>query len=200
MTFLPVPGTNVLFCRHETRVRDYAAFVRATRRAWQRPNFWQTGLHPAVNVSWHDAKAFCVWLSAREKKRYRLPTEQEWKIACGDAPSPTSEGAGNFCDESFGRKFGGGYDALWLHGYDDGHAATAEVGFYPANDHGLHDMRGNVWEWCEDWHDLRTRRYKVLLGASWRTGDAKRLDPAFRGPDPPSVRIDSVGFRVVMER
>jgi formylglycine-generating enzyme required for sulfatase activity len=200
MTFLPVAGTDVLFSRHETRVADYAAFARATGREWSRPSFRQTNRHPAVNVSWHDAKAFCNWLSKREGRRYRLPTEREWRLACEDEPEKIIPGAGNFCDESFGRRFGSGYDAAWLRGYDDGHAVTAPAGSYSPSRDGLHDLRGNVWEWCEDWIHPAEQRYKVLLGASWRTGDAKRLRHAFRGPDPPSVRIDSVGFRVVMER
>ena len=83
MRFVPVPGTNVLFSVWETRVKDYQAFCDATGRSWEKPRFQQTADHPAVNVSWEDAKAFCKWLSEKEGKRYRLPTDHEWSCAVG---------------------------------------------------------------------------------------------------------------------
>ena len=83
MRFVPVPGTNVLFSVWETRVKDYQAFCDATERSWDKPAFTQTGDHPAVNVSWQDARAFCEWLSEKEGKRYRLPTDHEWSCAVG---------------------------------------------------------------------------------------------------------------------
>ena len=82
MKFVPVPGTNVLFSVWETRVKDYQAFCDATGRSLKKPTFQQTA-HPAVNVSWEDAKAFCEWLSGKEGKRYRLPTDHEWSCAVG---------------------------------------------------------------------------------------------------------------------
>jgi len=83
MRFVPVPGTNVLFSVWETRVKDYQGFCDATGRSWEKPRFQQTADHPAVNVSSEDAKAFCKWLSEKEGKRYRLPTDHEWSCAVG---------------------------------------------------------------------------------------------------------------------
>ena len=83
MRFVPVPETNVLFSVWETRVKDYQAFCDATGRSWEKPKFQQTADHPAANVSWEDAKAFCEWLSEKEGKRYRLPTDHEWSCAVG---------------------------------------------------------------------------------------------------------------------
>ena len=83
MKFVPVPGTNVLFSVWETRVKDYQAFCDATGRSSWEPRFRQTADHPAVNVSWEDAKAFCEWLSEKEGKSYRLPTDYEWSCAVG---------------------------------------------------------------------------------------------------------------------
>ena len=83
MRFVPVPGTNVLFSVWETRVKDYQAFCDATGRSWEKPRFQQPADHPAVNVSSEDAKAFCEWLSEKEGKRYRLPTDHEWSCAVG---------------------------------------------------------------------------------------------------------------------
>ncbi len=221
MKFLPVPGTGALFCVHETRVRDYAAFARATLRKREKPDFIQLPDHPAVNVSWHDAAAFCEWLGEREGRRYRLPTDHEWSIAAGigglenAALAPNEkpqipeahpwgggqvcDGCGNYCDERFGRKYGGGYQAEWLRGYDDGHPATAPVCSYPGAENGLHDLGGNVWEWCDDWYDPPKRTLKVVRGGAWRTGSERRMLTTFRGPDPPSLALDSIGFRIVMD-
>lgn len=222
MRFVPVAGARALFCIHETRVSDYAAFARATRRKREKPDFFQMPDHPAVNVSWNDAAAFCEWLSEREKRRYRLPTDHEWSIAAGIggqenptlAPNvkpqiadehpwgsgPLGRGCGNYCDERFGRKFGGSYEAEWLRGYDDGHSATAPVCSYPCGENGLHDLGGNVWEWCEDWYDPAKKTLKVVRGGAWRTGCDRRMLTTFRGPDPPSYQLDSIGFRIVLER
>ena len=221
MAFVTVPGTEVEWCVHETRVRDFEAFCRATGREMVMPDFVQAGDHPVVNVSWHDARAFCGWLGAREGRRYRLPTDREWSVVAGldgieredIAPGkqppvadlhhwgrgPLRTGDGNFCDESFGARSGSGYEARWLEGYRDGYAATSPVGRFRPGPGGLWDFAGNVWEWCEDWHDPDTRRYRVVRGGAWRTGDSARLLASFRGPDPPSTRIDSIGFRVVRE-
>ncbi len=88
-----VPGatTSVLFSVWDTRVQDYEVFARETAREWPKADFEQGPTHPAVNVSWDDAKAFCAWLTERERKsgrlgsaqRYRLPTDHEWSCAVG---------------------------------------------------------------------------------------------------------------------
>ena len=89
----PVPGaaTSVLFSVWATRVQDYEVFVKETKHPWPKPPFEQGPTHPAVNVSWEDAQAFCAWLTARERKAgklaasegYRLPTDHEWSCAVG---------------------------------------------------------------------------------------------------------------------
>ena len=91
MKFVPVPGTNVLFCIHETRRQDYTAFageVRGMNDLWK--NSKRDGIpcgneenHPVVGVSWDDTKAFCAWLSGKEGRNYRLATDREWSIAVG---------------------------------------------------------------------------------------------------------------------
>jgi serine/threonine protein kinase len=86
----PTAGKRVLFSVWETRVQDYRVFVNETKREWP-PAFSQTPAHPAVNVSWEDAQAFCEWLTAHERKAgrlgvaeaYRLPTDHEWSCAVG---------------------------------------------------------------------------------------------------------------------
>ena len=221
MKFVPVqlPECKIWVSAFETRVQDYAVFVRETGHPWLLPEIEQSDRHPVVNISWYDAVTFCDWLSRLEGKRYRLPTDAEWSqligireesgIAPGAQPQqsgvflwgsgPIRKEAGNFCDEAFGRQYGDGYQAAWLQGYHDGASGTQVVGRYQPDRNGLFDLGGNVWEWCDDWYDLPEQTQKVVRGGSWRTGESSRLLSSFRGPDPPGVRLDSIGFRVVME-
>jgi formylglycine-generating enzyme required for sulfatase activity len=110
MVLVPVPGTKVRFCIWETRVQDFTAFVDDTHydatqavyspsplgwvrdgHTWKNPAFEQGPTHPVTAVSWEDAKAFCAWLTEREREvgmirtnqTYRLPTDAEWSIAIG---------------------------------------------------------------------------------------------------------------------
>ncbi|MFY7953951.1 MAG: formylglycine-generating enzyme family protein, partial [Armatimonadaceae bacterium] len=186
---------------------------------WKSPGFEQTDDHPVVCVSWNDAKAFCKWLGEKEKKRYRLPTEAEWEFACragtktaysfGDDPEDLAA-TGNGADATARAKFPG-----WSVGIKakDGHVCTAPVGRFKANSFGLHDMHGNVWEWCEDWYEPNsypnekqvdptgptTGKAKVQRGGGW-SSDAKRLRSAARvGRDPTGYRGCYLGFRVVLE-
>lgn len=90
MTFVPVPKTKILMCVHETRGADYSAFLGAdpsTPAAKGYHNefgYWGWEDYP-VSVKWDDAKAFCEWLSRKEGKKYRLPTDEEWSQATGVA-------------------------------------------------------------------------------------------------------------------
>jgi len=132
-------------------------FKENPRYTWLTPGFEQTDLHPVVNVSWSDAVAFADWLGKKEGKTYRLPTEAEWEYACragtttlyscGNDPEGLAE-VGNVCDGSLGEKHPG-WNAIAAR---DGFVYTAPVGRYRPNAWGLHDMHGNVWEWCLDWY------------------------------------------------
>jgi formylglycine-generating enzyme required for sulfatase activity len=115
MRFLPVEGTEVLFAVWDTRVQDYAAFVKATGRkpspgmwslrnqrygqhgdTWDNPGFVQGPTHPVCGVNWNDTQAFCSWLTEKEHaegiieahQSYRLPTDWEWSTAAGLADPP----------------------------------------------------------------------------------------------------------------
>ena len=108
---------------------------------WEGSKLKQTEDHPVVNVTWNDATAFCAWLSNQENKNYALPTEAQWEYAC------RAGSAAKFCN-------GNDEDSLnkvaW-HANNSG-GQTQPVGKRAPNKWGLHDMHGNVWEWCEDWY------------------------------------------------
>lgn len=132
--------------------------------------------HPVVYVSWNDAVAFCNWMSKKEGKKYRLPTEAEWEYACragtnsryhfGNDPEELVRYA-NAADADRKAAFGGGGTiASFEKGKKtdtqipfpflsrrDGYAWTAPVGKFRPNNFGLYDMHGNAWEWCSDWYD-----------------------------------------------
>ena len=127
------------------------------RYSWLNVGVEQTDLQPVVNVSWNDAVAFAAWLSGKEGKTYRLPTEAEWEYACraGTATrsvsgeDPESMAAlGNFRDATL-QKLGRWKDEPVIVA-NDGFAFTAPVGRFQPKGFGLYDMYGNVAEWCSD--------------------------------------------------
>ena len=126
--------------------------------SWRNTGFEQTDEHPVVNVSWNDAVAFCRWLSKKEGKTYRLPTEAEWEYACragtttrycsGDDPETLAK-VGNVADAVAKAKFP---DWKWAIRASDGYVYTAPVGKFKPNAFALYDMHGNAWQWCADWY------------------------------------------------
>jgi formylglycine-generating enzyme required for sulfatase activity len=183
--------------------------------SWRNPGFEQTDEHPAVCLSWNDAVAFCEWLSRKEGKDYRLPSEAEWEYACragttmqywcGDDPEGLAQAA-NVADATAKAKLSSLKSTIIA---SDGYVFTSPVGRFRANPFGLYDMHGNAMQWCADWYDARyygaspandpngpdsgTRR--VLRGSSWISWPSSNRS-AFRGGFAPDTRSDFTGFRV----
>jgi len=122
--------------RYPVTFEEYDHFCEATGSEKPIDRGWGRGRRPVINVSHYDAEACCAWLSGITKANYRLPTEAEWEYACR-AHRRSAYAFGDEISEkqaNFGRNLG----------------KISEVGAYPANDWSLHDMHGNVWEWCAD--------------------------------------------------
>lgn len=160
---------------------------------WKNPYMAQTGNHPVVLVDWHDARAFCKWLSDKTGRPYRLPTEAEWEFACRGGT--TGDYYGNL-------------DSIAWYEYNSG-GGTHRVGEKQPNAYGLYDMPGNVWEWCGDRYDKNyysyspevdpkgpsTGKHRVSRGGSW-CSKPPRVRVSFRKHDPPGFRFYRLGFRV----
>jgi formylglycine-generating enzyme required for sulfatase activity/serine/threonine protein kinase len=166
---------------------------------WTNPGFEQNDDHPVTCVSWNDARAFCDWLSVKEKTLYTLPTEAQWEYACR-AGSRTKFFFGN-TDEDHGKY-------AWFAGNSD--HKTHPVGLKRPNAWSLFDMQGNVWQWvadgyAENYYQRSPRQDPAGAGnADWRVyrGASHNEWPcrlAYRhGNQPPSVCSASCGFRVVL--
>ncbi len=185
---------------------QYAAFVQATGH--EPPSYWENNQppsdkldHPVVEVDWHDAVAYCEWLSKVTGRIYRLPTEAEWEKAARGTDGRIYPW-GNQWDESLAKTAEGGPEF------------TTPVGAYPdgASPYGVLDMAGNVWEWTatkwkktypydveeDEWtpHYLAADDVRVLRGGSWLeyryvARCASRYDSV------PHGSYFNVGFRLV---
>ena len=169
---------------------------------------------PVDNVTWYEAVMFCNQFSELEslekvytindknvsadfsRNGYRLPTEAEWEYAAR---------GGKY---SRGRRYAGSnkIDSVAWYAFDSG-SRSHTVGTRAANELGLYDMSGNVWEWCWDWYKKYTEqqqtdptggsngKYRIIRGNCW-SGDKSDCTVWQRGLGVPFLSIDSLGFRL----
>jgi formylglycine-generating enzyme required for sulfatase activity len=189
----------------ETTNAQYARFLKAT--CHPAPLYWQDKNlnapdQPVVGVSWHDARAFCRWLTQKTGVVHRLPREVEWEAAARgglsgepypwgrELPNKGSQYRANYYPNDFA---------------DDGFHLTAPVGSFAANGYGLFDMAGNVSEWCADdktplggGSPFAAPDYRIRKGGSWRSR-ARVLRCAARKFSPPHTADGFIGFRVLRQ-
>ena len=220
-------STNDLFSEtpaHAVAISSalHIAKYPVTQRQWlaivgDNPSEFAISLdHPVDNVSWDDATEFCRRLSARTGCCARLPSEAEWEYACragsdgdyfcgpwGPLLDPTSHAA------EIRHTL---LDYAWFD--ENGYECTHAVGLKRPNPWGLHDIIGNVWEWCADpWHndyqgapfdgrhwvdgaDRQPRR--CLRGGAWNM-DAFRCRSCYRSHDYRQLSTNRFGLRIVFE-
>jgi formylglycine-generating enzyme required for sulfatase activity len=168
---------------------------------------------PVGNVNFAEAEAFCRKLTEAGRRsgelpagwEFRLPTEAQWEYACR-AGTKTATAFGDQLSRKQANFQGKPYN-----GGEDGPSAkrATKVGSYPANAWGLHDMHGNVYEWCRDWYhpalpggtdpDLSDKQAtsRVRRGGGW-TDDGEPCRSARRLRFEPERRYDHIGFRVAV--
>lgn len=186
--------------KYEVTVAQYRQFCQATRRKMPpEPTWGWKDNHPIVNVNWDEAAAYCQWAGGR------LPTEAEWEKGARGTD---------------GRKFpwGNQWEESKCHHSKKKFAdaeGTAPVGSHPqgASPYGVHDMAGNVWEWCADWYDAHyyakaeqrnptgprstLKGMRVIRGGSWGNEVPDPFRVTNRLMDLPDHRNGSIGFRCV---
>jgi formylglycine-generating enzyme required for sulfatase activity len=188
---------------------QYRLFVDQTKHT--SPQHWEDGTipsglesHPVVNVSWHDALAYCNWLSGRTGQTITLPSEAEWEKAAGWDPKKRYKRMYPWGDQ---------FDQFKLNCDDLGIGTTTPVGIFQegASPYGVLDMSGNVWEWTRSHY--KDYPYKVedgredltagddvrrtLRGGSFIVNHDANFRVAYRSYRLPYYRIRDSGFRVV---
>ena len=162
------------------------------------PSKWEGDNLPVEWVSWDDCQEFIRKLNQLTGKRFRLPTEAEWEYAARGG------------SKSRGYKYAGGNtlgDVAWYR--DNSGSKTHAVGTKKANELGLYDMSGNVWEWCQDWYGKYTRATqtdpkgpksgsdRVNRGGSWDY-DARYCRSSNRSSNTPDFVYDCLGLRLAL--
>lgn len=163
------------------------------------PSFFKGDNNPVENVSWMDAVLYCNQRSIKEgletyykpeqdrilenpgSPGYRLPSEAEWEFAC--KAGGTNVRYGELDQIAWYRKNSGG--------------RPHPVGTKAPNNWGLHDMLGNVWEWCTDIYDESAYgSYRIFRGGGWSDEARGCLATNRRRSHPTAFRIDDLGFRI----
>ena len=200
-------------------MKDYAAYAAANAGVngwWKKPLFKQEETHPVFKVSWNEAQGFCAWLTKKELveekikagQKYRLPTDAEWSMAVGlgkeKGNTPEEKAKGSKGVYPWGKEWPppkgtGNYEGKLK---VDKFEYTAPVGSFAANQHGLHDLGGNVWEWCEDKYIPTDDLFRTLRGgavcksAPWAMTSDSDLLSACRKPNFPADRLNEARLKM----
>ena len=208
--------------KYEVTFDEFTTYCKATLARMPDDSGWGRGKRPVINLNWKEATAYCNWLSEKEGLKvaydangnlldktgnstkditkvegYRLPTEAEWEYA--------ARGGQN----TKGYKYSGS-DTLSEVGWykDNAGSKTHEVGKKKANELGIFDMSGNVWEWCYDWYASYTSKtqtnpigansgpYRLIRGGGWYYS-AHYCRVVIWGSYYPSFMSSNLGFRIV---
>ncbi|MBT9314900.1 formylglycine-generating enzyme family protein [Leptothoe spongobia] len=199
--------------------RAVAGLPRVKGRLNPNPSKFKGEDRPVEQVSWHEAEEFCARLSVHTGRRYGLPSEAQWEYACR-ARTQTPFHFGETITTELANYRGTDDESLgWSGSYGDGpkgeyREETTSVGLFEvANDFGLYDMHGNVWEWCADhWHGNYDQA--PMDGSPWLTEDSeaarvrrggswiyipRNCRSASRTYYQPGYRSGNIGFRVSCE-
>ncbi|MFN8348788.1 MAG: bifunctional serine/threonine-protein kinase/formylglycine-generating enzyme family protein [Spirosomataceae bacterium] len=198
----PVTLGSFWLGKTEVTVKQYRQFCQETNRTMPPPPTWGwKDDFPIVNVTWKEATDYCQWLSKKMARTYRLPTEAEWEYAArGGKLSKEYTYAGSNQPS----------EVSW-YSTNTEEKGPRTVGLKKANELGLYDMSGNVWEWCADGYtpysnkpqsnpeiSPSTSKERVLRGGAWYY-DPNFIRITIRLNVSPSYQSYGVGFRYVRE-
>ena len=189
---------------HQVTISSYAiGQTEVTQARWEAvmgtnpSRFSGRPENPVEGVTWLDCQAFVTQLNQLTGKHFRLPTEAEWEYAAR---------GGN---KSQGYKYAGSNDINEVAWYTDNSTSTQPVGTKKANELGLYDMSGNVWEWCQDYYgdyssEAQTNPTgpeggsdRVRRGVGWN-GSAVSARVSHRSSRAPTYKYNSLGLRLAL--
>ena len=193
---------DILISKYQVSVEDYMLYAQATSIEIPNDKYTDLGVNvPVRRVTWLDAVAYCKWLSQREAKTIRLPSEAEWEYACRASSHQ------NYC---FGNDESLLDQSAWYKNNAQG--TTHDIGSKKPNAWGIYDMHGNIWEWTLDRyadnyshtptngkaHKVQSDQGMTLRGGAW-SGEAQNCRSSRRINLGANSRNYFVGFRIVVE-
>ncbi len=167
---------------------------RQTQPAYWNDEAFNNPAQPVVGICWHEARAYCAWLSAQTGKSFRLPTETEWEAAARG-------------QEGRRYAYGNDFNAALGNTFETHIRRTTPIGVFPGGEtpEGLVDMTGNIWDWTESLYQLygssedpgsaESDARRVVRGGAWHF-DQTNARAAVRSYSAPGTRYNLLGFRL----